>query len=92
MVMVCAAAVGAGASWYGVPVDGFQSAAQLTAVTAAMTPVDTGEAGCAEATTVLTKQQPGVQQMERVQTENGYMYYAYSASMAEKRAQLRLCV
>ena len=66
--MVCAAAVGAGASWYGVPVDGFQSAAQLTAVTAAMTPVDTGEAGCAEATTVLTKQQPGVQQMARVQT------------------------
>lgn len=44
LVMVCAAAVGAGASWYGVPVDGFQSAAQLTAVTAAMTPVDTGEA------------------------------------------------
>ncbi len=84
LVMVCAAAVGAGASWYGVPVDGFQSAAQLTAVTAAMTPVDTGEAGCAEATTVLTKQQPGVQQMATVQTENGYMYYAYSASMAEK--------
>lgn len=84
LVMVCAAAVGAGASWYGVPVDGFQSAAQLTAATAAMTPVDTGEAGCAEATTVLTKQQPGVQQMARVQTENGYMYYAYSASMAEK--------
>lgn len=24
LVMVCAAAVGAGASWYGVPVDGFQ--------------------------------------------------------------------